>query len=59
MKKMMKLLNPTLSQQINYFQQLKDPDISGDFDNGLQKWKNSYLWKDVDPKNIIIFFKKL
>ena len=33
------------------------PTISGEYDNGLQKWKNSYIWKNVDPKNVIKFLK--
>ena len=33
------------------------PTISGEFDNSLQKWKNAYIWKDVDPKNVINFLK--
>ena len=37
------------------FLAIKDPDISGDIDNSLDKWKNSYLWRNVDPKNIISF----
>jgi hypothetical protein len=36
---------------------IKKPTISGEFDNGLQKWKNSYIWKDVDPKNVITFLE--
>ena len=36
---------------------IKKPTISGEFDNGLQKWKNSYIWKDVEPKNIITFLE--
>jgi len=36
---------------------INKPTISGEFDNGLQKWKNSYIWKNVDPKNVITFFK--
>ena len=34
---------------------IKEPTFSGEFDNGLQKWKNSYIWKDIDSKNIITF----
>ena len=26
----------------------KNPAISGDIDNSLHKWKNSYLWKDIN-----------
>ena len=33
------------------------PTISGEYDNGLQKWKNSYIWKNVDSKNVIKFLK--
>ena len=36
---------------------INKPTISGEFDNGLQKWKNSYIWKNVDPKNVITFLK--
>ena len=36
---------------------INKPTISGEFDNGLQKWKNTYIWKNVDPKNVITFFK--
>ena len=50
-----KVIKSNLIQRINYFLAIKDPDISGDIDNGLEKWKNSYLWKNVDPKNIISF----
>ncbi|MDA8845119.1 Z1 domain-containing protein [Candidatus Pelagibacter bacterium] len=34
---------------------IKEPTFSGEFDNGLQKWKNSYVWKDIEAKNIITF----
>ena len=36
---------------------INKPTISGELDNGLQKWKNSYIWKNVDPKNVIAFLK--
>ena len=37
------------------FLAIDEPDFSGDIDNGLDKWKNSYLWKNVDSKSIISF----
>ena len=37
------------------FLEMKNPDVSGDIDNGLEKWKNSYLWKNIDPKFVIEF----
>lgn len=36
---------------------IKEPAISGEFDNGLQKWKNSYIWKDIEPKHVVAFLK--
>ena len=33
------------------------PTIKGEFYNDLHKWKNIYLWKDIDPKNVIVFLK--
>ena len=40
-----------------FFLNINKPTISGDFDNGLQKWKNSYIWKDVGPTDVITFLK--
>jgi hypothetical protein len=37
------------------FLKMNNPDVSGDIDNGLEKWKNSYLWKNIDPKFVIEF----
>jgi hypothetical protein len=36
----------------------KNPAMSGNIDNTLGKWKNSFLWKNVDPKHVIIFLNK-
>ena len=50
-----KVIKSNFDSANKLFSAIKDPDISGDIDNGLEKWKNSYLWKNVDPKNIISF----
>ena len=34
---------------------IKEPDISGKFDNGLHSWKNIYLWKNIEPNQVIRF----
>ena len=34
---------------------IKEPLISGSFDNSLNKWNNIFLWKNVEPENIINF----
>ena len=32
---------------------ISDPVISGEFENDLHRWKNIFLWKNVDPEKII------
>ena len=50
-----KVIKSNFDSTNKLFSSINEPDFSGDIDNGLEKWKNSYLWKNVDSKNIISF----